>query len=477
MPTPSLTLSPPGLRARPLAHVGLLALVLTAVAGCASVTPSSAPAEPTVLPTAWAGSSAPAPHAAPTPLAHWWRRFNDPLLSTLIEQALQANTSVEVARATLQQSRALRDVKAAALQPSVSGSGAAKRSQTEGSAATNSLSTGLDVSWTPDVFGANKNLHHATQADALAAETSLADVQVSVAAEVALAYIQLRGVQSQLQIAQTNLANQAETLQITDWRAQAGLSSSLDVAQARISTEQTAAQLPSLQTSLGQSRYSLAVLTGQTPNSLRAVLATRQPIPQAPADLTLAIPAQTLRQRADVRTAEHRITAALARMNAAQADRYPSFSLSGSLDLTGLTLGALTSGAATLTNTLLASISIPLLDGGSGAAQVQAQSAALDQAHASYKAALLNALKEVEDALIALQGEQTRLVRLQDAATAAEHAALLAQQRYASGLIDFQTVLQTQRTLLTTQDNVASSQSTLSANQVRLYQALGGGWL
>lgn len=477
MPKPTLPPFSSGLSARPLARAGLLTLTLATLGGCATVSPHQSATESPAVPSAWAGASATPPGVQPTSLAQWWQRFNDPLLSTLIEQALQTNTSIEGARATLQQSRALRDVKAAALQPGVSGSASAKRSQTGSGSATNTLNTGLDVSWTPDVFGANQSLHQATQADALAAETSLADVQVSVAAEVALAYIQLRGQQHQLLIAQTNLANQAETLQITDWRAQAGLSTSLDVAQASITVEQTAAQIPSLQTSMAQSRHSLAVLTGQTPDSLRTVLDMRQAIPRAPSDLALAIPAQTLRQRADVRTAEHRISAALARMNAAQAARYPSFSLSGSLDLSALTLGALTSGGTTLTSTLLAGISVPLLDGGAGAAQVQAQSGALAQAHATYKAALLNALKEVENALIALQGEQARLARLQNAATAAGHAALLAQQRHASGLIDFQTVLQTQRTLLTAQDSVASSQSTLSANQVRLYQALGGGWL
>lgn len=450
-------------------------LLILALSGCAVTAPFTLPPTSLAVPATWA---APAPAAAPgatASLRQWWTRFNDTQLDQLIQQTLQANTSVEVAQAALRQSRALRDVKAASLRPSVSASGSAQRSRSGDSDASNTIKTGLNASWTPDVFGGLQSTLSASDADALAAEASLADVQVSVTAEVALTYIQLRGLQNQLVIAQTNLASQSETLQITDWRAQAGLITSLEVEQARTAVEQTGAQIPALQTSIAKTRHSLALLTGQTPDALHASLQARQPIPQAAPGLTLTIPAQTLRQRADVRAAEHRISAALARMNAAQADRYPSFSLGGSLGLSALTVGALSNGAS-LTSALLASVSIPLLDGGAAAAQVQAQSAALAQAQANYKTTVLTALKDVEDALVALQGEQARLVRLQGAATAASNAALLAQQRYASGLIDFQTVLQTQRTLLTAQDNVASSQADVSANHVRLYKALGGGW-
>ena len=334
---------------------------------------------------------------------------------------------------------------------------------------------GLDASWEPDVFGKQRNAVSATESDAQAAQASLADVQVSVAAEVALAYIQLRGQQAQLQIAQSNLASQLETLQITQWRAQAGLTTSLEVEQAQTASEQTAAQVPALQTSIAKTRHSLAVLTGQTPDALQALVATAQPVPQAAHDLALNIPAQTLRQRPDVRAAEHRISAALSRVSAADAARYPSFALSGSLGLSALSFAALGNGAPVV-NALLAGISIPLLDGGAVHAQVRAQEAALEQARVSYQATVLTALKDVEDALAALSGDRAQQLRLQAAATAAGNAALLAQQRYASGLIDFQVVLQTQRTQLTAQDNVASNLATISSDHVRLYKALGGGW-
>ena len=408
-------------------------------------------------------------------LALWWQRFNDPLLSTLVTQALQANTSVRSAQAALQQSRALRDVKSASLLPGVSASGSAGRSKSGDLDASNSFKAGLDASWEPDIFGGNRSALNATEADAQASEASLADVQVSIAAEVALAYIQLRGLQTQLSIARSNLTSQQETLQLTDWRAQAGLITSLEVEQARTATEQTSAQIPTLDVSIAKTQHSLAVLTGQRPDALLVLLNTAQPVPQAAGDLAQNIPAQTLRQRPDVRAAEHRISAALARVSAADAARYPGFSINGSLGLNALTLGALSNGAS-LASSLLAGVSIPLFDGGAAKSQVLAQEAALEQTRASYQAVVLTALKDVDDALVALKGDRARQLHLQTAAEAADNAALLAQQRFSSGLIDFQTVLQTQRSLLTAQDSAASTSADISADHVRLYKALGGGW-
>jgi multidrug efflux system outer membrane protein len=397
------------------------------------------------------------------------------MLSELVTQALRANTSVKTAQAALAQARALREVKGASLLPSISASGSVQRSESSSSSGANSFKTGLDASWNPDVFGGNRSGLNAAGADALAAEATLSDVQSSMTAELALTYIQLRGFQSQLQIARTNLASQAETLQITDWRAQAGLITSLEVAQARTATEQTGAQIPTLQASIQKASHSLAVLTGQTPAALNAQLATPQAVPQVNQQLALNIPAETMRQRADVRAAEYRVGAALARVSVAEAARYPSFSIGGSVGLNALTLSGLTSGA-TAAAALLSAVSFPLFDGGATVAQVRAQSAALTQARSSYQATVLAALKDVEDALVSLQANRDRLFRLQAAEAAASQAALLAQNRYASGLIDFQTVLQTQRSLLSAQDSLATTQADISADHVRLYKALGGGW-
>lgn len=453
----------------------LIVLIAVTLAGCTSMSQRATTLPDIAVPATWTTAARAGAPSSIASLAQWWQRFNDPLLSTLVTQALQANTSVKSAQAALLQARAQRDIQAATLMPGVTGVASAQRSRTGSAGTSNVFNAAFDASWEPDVFGANRSALNATESDAQASATSLANVQVSIAAEVAVDYIQLRGTQARLAIARDNLASQVETLQITDWRMQAGLTTSLEVEQARTASEQTRAQIPTLETSVAQTQHSLAVLTGQTPDALQKQLAAISPVPEAADDLALSIPAETLRQRPDVRTAELQVSAALARVSQADAARYPSFQLSGSLGLQALTLGSLT-GGGTVISSLLGSISVPIFDDGSAKAQVRAQEAALEQARMNYQAVVLAALKDVEDTLVALRGDRERLTSLRNAAEAAGNAALLAQQRYASGLIDFQTVLDTQRTLLSTQDSVASTATDLSADHVRLYKALGGGW-
>lgn len=405
----------------------------------------------------------------------WWRDFHDPLLTGLMTQAMQANPDILSAQAALQQARAIRDVKLAANRPNLTVSGGVQRNTADGADTSVSFRGGLDASWELDIFGANRSAVANSEADLQAARASLRDVQLSMTAEVALAYIQLRGLQAQLGIARHNLASQQETLQITQWRAQAGLVTSLEVAQAQTAVAQTAAQVPALQSSLAKVRHSLAVLTGQRPHALDALLMTTLPVPQVARQRADVIPADSLRQRADVRAAEARITAALAAVDAAEAARLPKFKLGGSVGLTALTLAGFSNGAALATQ-ILGSVSVPLLDGGASRAQVRAQQAVLAQTRAGYQNTMLTALKEIEDALTALHHDRERLGYLQQAASAADNAALLAQNRYSSGLVDFQTVLQTQRTLLGAQDSVASLQTDLSSGHVRLIKAMGGGW-
>jgi len=439
----------------------LASVVLVALSGCASIyNPASSDPMDT-------SSSAPQ-------LQAWWKTLNDPLLQQLIDQALQANPTIDTARAAVQQARAQRDVTLASQRPQLTLTGSLQRNVVEGSASINA-NAGLNAGWELDIFGANRSALANNDAQIVAAQTSLRDVQLSMSAEVALAYIQLRGLQAQLDIAQRNLSSQQETLQITQWRAQAGLLTSLEVEQAKTASTQTAAQIPVLLTSLGTTRHSLAILTGKNPTELDATLQTAGPVPQAPDKVADVIDADRMRQRSDVRAAEARITAALASVKAADAARYPSFRLGGSVGLTALTLAGLSNGASVATQ-VLASMTAPLLDGGSANAQVKVQEAGVDQARATYRNTLLTALKEVEDAMLTWRNDKDRLIYLQQAATAAENADLLAQNRFASGLIDFQTVLQTQRTLLSAQDSLASVKADLSTDYVRLVKAIGGDW-
>ncbi len=457
---------------RILRRAGILGATL-ALAGCASLlnTPSSDVSN-VPAPAAWSNGEA-SPSA--TSLADWWQRFGDAQLTALVTQALQANNDVRTAQAVLRQSRAQRDVTAAGLLPSVNAAAAAQRSKAGDKDPVNSYQAGFDASWEPDIFGGVASGVAAADADTRAAALSLANVQVSIAAETAVAYMELSALELRLAIARENLASQEETLQIADWRAQAGLTTSLDVEQARTSTELTRAQIPALGTSIAQARSSLALLTGVTPEAMQATLRVAAAVPTADDALALAFPAETLRQRPDVRQAEERVRAAAARVTQADAARYPSFRLSGTLGLAALTLGGLTGGNS-LVSAVLGSVSVPLYAGGALTAQVRAQEAALDQARIAYEAVVLTALKEVEDALVALSTSRERLATLRRAAEAARNAALLARFRYNSGLIDFQSVLQTQLTLLSVEDGVANAQATVGVAHVQLYKALGGGW-
>ena len=470
-------LTPPGNRGNLFHMINPIVLggLMLTLYGCASTVPQPSAPVAVNIPDAWAATADRVAPASPSSLAQWWARFNDPLLSHLVTQSLQANPDIQRAEAALRQAWALRDVSAAALWPTVDSGASARRSQSGSDSAVNRFEVGLDASWELDFFGANQSVLEASEATARASAASLGDVQVSIAAEVALSYITLRGTQTLLTIAYNNLSSQMETLQLTQWRLQAGLTTSLEVEQARTETEQTRAQLPVLQTSIAQSRHALAVLTGQPPAALATVLATEIPVPQPADDLALSLPAETLRQRPDVRAAEEQVTAAIARVAQADAALMPNFQIGGSLGLSALTLGALTEGASVV-SVLLASVSLPVFDSGARRAEVRTQQAALDQAYRTYQATVLLALKDVEDALVALRGDRERLLSLQRAAEAAGNAALLARQRYSGGLIDFQTVLDTQRTQLRTQESVASVRIALSTNYVRLYKALGGGW-
>jgi NodT family efflux transporter outer membrane factor (OMF) lipoprotein len=337
---------------------------------------------------------------------------------------------------------------------------------------------GLDANWAIDVFGAQRAAVNAEEAAAYASAASLGDVRVQIAAEVALDYILLRTTQVRAVIARDNLASQEETLQITLWRQQAGLVTALEAEQARAAVEQNRAQLPLLQTSVLQTQHALAVLTGRAPAALpeRADLQTVDiAVPQARDGLAISIPAQALRQRADVRAAEYQVAGALARVDQAEAQRWPGFAIGGTLGLSAATTGALTSGSSVLGN-LLASVTLPVFDAGALRAQVRVQQAALAQSQQQYRATVLGALKDVEDTLVALRDDRLRLASLRLAAAAAGHASTLARQRYGSGLIDFQTVLETQRTQFATQDGVASASADVSSDHVRLFKALGGGW-
>ncbi|MFZ6815572.1 efflux transporter outer membrane subunit [Undibacterium sp. Rencai35W] len=408
-------------------------------------------------------------------LLKWWQRFNDPILSSVVEQSLKSNLTIIGAQASLRQARALRDQAEAGLLPLVSSSVSAQHNTLGRHTSTNTYSAGFDASWELDIFGGNRQALNASEAVVAASIANLGDIQTSVTAEVAIDYIILRSVQARLLIARENLKSQEATQQLTQWRLQAGLVTELEVQQAIAAVEQTRAQIPVLQTSLDQTRHAISVLSGQAPSALSEVLSTAVIVPQAGSDLALDVPAETLRQRPDIRAAEYQVSAAMSRVAQADAARFPNFRIGGSLGLSAARLSAL-GDSGSLVSALLAGVTLPIFNGGALRAQVRVQQALFDLSTATYRATVLAALAGVEDVLVALRDDRDRLISLRRAADAAENAAGLARQRFSSGLIDFQVVLDTQRTQLLTQDAVAIAYANISTDQIRLYKALGGGW-
>ena len=445
----------------------LLAMLLSSA--CAA-NPVATTTPRAVESTAWS-ATAPGLIAGATPdLSRWWDQLGDATLSRLMTRALQGSPNLRSARARLRQARAQRGIQQADLLPTASGSAAVSvRNSTDPV-----ISAGIDASWEPDVFGGTRRGIDAATADMRAATADLSSTQVSLAAEVALNYGQLRTSQIRLDIARRNADSQAETLQLTGFRAQAGLVSSLDVERARANLEQTRAQIPTLEGSIAQSIHRLATLAGAEPTALNGELGAAAPLPAVPSHVAIGIPAETLRQRPDVRAAEERVLAETARLDQAGTRRYPQFSLSGSIGTEILT-GAATGGAS-LVRSIAGSVLQTLFDRGRIREQIAVQGAVQDQAIASYDATVLTALEDVENALVSFVMSRQRLDALATAGTAASDAALLARNQYTSGLTDFQTVLDTERTVLSLQDSIASTEGERLTALVQLYKSLGGGW-
>ncbi len=453
------------------------ALLAVALGGCAAVGPDYS--EPQLaVPAGWsAGTGTDAMDAVL--LARWWHGFGDPVLDRLVADALAANLDLAQARARLREARARRGVAGAALAPSVDASLSGSRSRSSGQSGSGSTrelySAGFDASWELDVFGGVRRSVEAAQADLEASVESLSDTRVSLAAEVALNYIDLRTAEQRLAIAEESIAYRGENHQIIRWRQQAGLVSELDLAQATTDLESTRAVLPPLRTAVTEAKNRLAVLLGRNPGELESLVHADRPIPLAAAEIVAAIPADTLRQRPDVRVAERRLAAQTARLGEAEAARYPSFRLSGSLGLEALELDALADRDAN-TRSLFGGITAPVFNAGRIAANIEIQDALVEQARLAYRAAVLAALEEVENALTAVANTDARRAKLAEAAAAARTTLAIAEYRYASGLADFLSVLDAQRTQLSLDEQLAGSTGELARAQIRLYKALGGGW-
>jgi NodT family efflux transporter outer membrane factor (OMF) lipoprotein len=459
------------------------------LSGCATVGPNYArPAIP--APATWNASSVAgiAPIAADDAmLGRWWNVLNDPLLTSLIDAGLRANLDVRRAEARVREARARRGGASAERFPSVSGGFSASATSTGDNGSGQSAGVGaqdrgadfysgaLDARWEVDLFGKRTRALEAATADLEASVEDVRDVHVSLASEIALSYLELRLAQQRLMIAEANLQAQRETYDIARWRFEAGLTTQLDVEQARFNLEQTRAQLPTLRATQERTAHRITVLLGEAPGSRQRELTTFHTIPVPPASIAVGLPADLLRRRPDVRRAERHLAAQTARVGVATADKYPDLSLTGSIGLEALSLGSLFSTAARVLTAGL-NVGQTIVDAGRVRQNIAVQAALTEQAQLAYESEILSALEEVENALVAFAEEHARRAALVEATDAARRAASLADDQYRSGLVDFQRVLDAQRSLLAFEDQLAVSGATVTSNLVRLYKALGGGW-
>lgn len=464
------------------------ASLVVATYGCA-VGPNYHPPAPDV-PARW--SEAP-PKTAPSTRAQidWWKTFHDPELDSLIERTARANLGVRLAGERVREARAWSRIVAAPLWPSVDASGSYTRLWQDedlfgplsaggqpvllGQQPENLFQAGFDASWELDAFGGTRRSIEAARADLEAAHYQRGDVLMTLLAEVSRNYIELRGFQRQLEVARNNLAAQRDTLGLTRARYEGGLASDLDVARAEAQVEATQSQIPTLETSYKETLHRLSVLLDQPPGALSVELATHAPIPVAPPELPAELPSDVLRQRPDLRRAERHLAAATARVGVATADLYPKFYLVGVAGLESLSASDFFTSGSKLWS-IGPSMTWPIFRGGQIVATIEVRDAQEQQALISYRQAILNALEEVENALVAYTRERNRYEALTEAVVSNKRAVTLATQLYTSGLSDFLNVLDAQRNLFQTESEQAQSEAVTAVDLVALYKALGGGW-
>ncbi|MBW2599060.1 MAG: efflux transporter outer membrane subunit [Deltaproteobacteria bacterium] len=410
----------------------------------------------------------------PGALARWWTTLGDPVLSGLIDRAVAGNLDVRKARARVCAARARRGLSKTDMFPTLEASGSIKKSRNN-EQERKLYSTGFDAGWELDLFGGTRRSVEAAEAALQASGEDLRNVLVSLTAEVALNYVEFRMYQAQLATTGENLKLQQETYELTRWRYEAGLDDELAFQQARYNMESTRSEIPALRSSLEESKNRIAVLLGKQPGILHKELETKASIPVIPPEIAVGIPADILRRRPDVRKAERELAAQTARIGAATADLYPKFRLAGSIGLESGTSSDLFKTASKFWS-IGPSISWNIFDAGAIHRNIEVQSALQEQYLNAYKAAVLNALEEVENALVAYAEEQNRRNSLNEAVQAAKRAVELSRIKYQSGMIDFARLLDAQRSLLSYQNQLVRSDGSVASNLIRLYKVLGGGW-
>jgi multidrug efflux system outer membrane protein len=452
-----------------------------ALAGCAVGPDYQAPATPT--PAAFSNAGL-AGYSEQETQKDWWKLFGDPELDALVDQALKHNYDLKGALANLREARALYLEAGLNLAPIItSHANYTDQKRSVGSLNNRTFvprdlklySAGFDAFWEIDFFGRVRRDIEASRGEVEAQEAGLRDLEVSVIAEVARNYFELRGLQNQLAVQKKNAVNQAETLAITQARLEIGRGTELDTSRAQAQLDSTRARIPVVEIAIQRTIHRLGVLTGQAPGALAAKLAQPAPIPKLPENIPIGSPADLLRRRPDIRIAERTLAAATARIGVATADLFPRVTFVGTLSLEAATLSGL---GATGSEAYSAGprISWAALDLGRVYARIKAADANAEANLAQYEQTVLNALEETENALVAYDRERNRRRLLASAAAASEKAHQLAHLRFEEGIADFLTVLDSETRLLEDQSQLAQSETTAATALIAVYKALGGGW-
>jgi outer membrane protein, multidrug efflux system len=403
----------------------------------------------------------------------WWEAFNDDVLNGLIDQALAENLDIAQALERVEQARqSWRQSKADQL-PTVEGSTSANRSKTEDVSSVDRYSGQIDVRWNLDLFGTRRHSARASKAAFEAAGFNLADIRNTVAAEVARNYVDARALSRRVQIAEDTLKTQDGNLAIAQWREQAGLVSMIDVEQARGLRAQTAVSVVNLQRSLASSAHRLAVLTGQAPGELNALFINSQSMPQIQALSSIGIPADLLRLRPDVRAVEQNLIGSAERVGVAKSQLFPNLNLSGNLNSSASSFADI---GELLTGNIIVSLAQTLFDGGKRRAALRSRESEARQSLTAYRSSVLSALEEVENAVVSNNAAQARLEQLIIQEKSSAVVAQLRRDRYRTGLTDFTSLLDAERSLLSARDSLASTQADVAISTIQLHLALGGGW-
>jgi NodT family efflux transporter outer membrane factor (OMF) lipoprotein len=452
---------------------------MSLLAGCNVGPDYHAPA--TTMPADWAGPTRPATSrpilaatTQPVGLIQWWSSFGDPELDSLVHRAAASNLDLRLAIAVVRQARATRGIAVAVDSPVVNATGAYQQAHAN-STNTKLYQGGLDASWEIDIFGGGRRGVEAADSDLQASIEASRGAMVSLVAEVAMSYLDLRGAQQQIRIAQDNIVAQEKTADLTRRRFVGGLNSALDVANADAQVVTTKAQIPPLEVQVRQDIYALSVLLAREPAALVAELTPQGAIPATPPAVPMGLPSELLRRRPDIRQAESQLHAATARIGVATADLFPQFSLTGTAGLSGNHSSALVNWNDRYWS-LGPTVNWNVFDGGAIRANIQVQDALTEEALVSYQKAVLTALQDVENSLVAYVKEQEHRELLAQAVGFNTKAVALAVQLYTQGQTDFLNVTSAQQSLYSSQAALTSSNLAVASNLVSLYKALGGGW-